>query len=98
MQIKKFEDIIDWQKAQDLAFNIYSKFNTIKDFGFKDKISKAVVPISNNIAEGIDRSFDADLLRFLCIAISSSSEVKLMLYLVERLKYINYDLRLITND
>jgi four helix bundle protein len=89
MQIKKIEDIIAWQKAQDLAFNIYSEFNTIKDFGFKDQISRAVVSVSNNIAEGFDRSSDADFLRFLYIAIGSCSEVKSMLYLAERLKYIN---------
>lgn len=89
MAIQKFEDIIGWQKAQDLAVDIYAAFKTLKDFGFKDQICRAVVSISNNIAEGFDRSSDADFSRFLYIAIASCSETKSMLHLASRLKYIS---------
>jgi len=65
MAIQRFEDIIAWQKAQDLAVEIYNVFQTSRDFGFRDQICRAVVSISNNIAEGFDRSFDADFKRFL---------------------------------
>lgn len=88
MAIVKFEDIIAWQKAQDLAVDIYSGFSNLKDYAFKNQICRAVVSISNNIAEGFDRSSDADFSRFLFIAISSCSELKSMLYLAERLAYI----------
>jgi four helix bundle protein len=88
MVIKKFEDIIAWQRSQDLAVEIYRHFSSLNDFGFKNQICKAVVSISNNIAEGFDRSSDADFLRFLYISISSCAEVKSMLYLASRLKYI----------
>ncbi len=91
MKIKKFEDIIAWQKAQDFAFNIYSAFSAIKDFGFKDQICRAAVSVSSNIAEGFDRSSDADFSRFLYIALGSCSEVKSMLYLAERLEYIKIE-------
>ena len=87
MTIKKFEDIIAWQKAQDLAVDIYSHFKDSKDFGFRDQICRAVVSISNNIAEGFDRKTDADFSRFLYVAFSSCSEVKSMVYLSERLGY-----------
>ena len=60
MAIQKFEDMIAWQKAQDLAVEIYAVFQTSKDFGFRDQICMAVVSVSNNIAEGFDRSSDAD--------------------------------------
>jgi four helix bundle protein len=93
MAIQKFEDIIAWQKAQDFAVDIYNTFGISKDFGFKDQISRAAVSISNNIAEGFDRSSDADFGRFLFIAMGSCSEVKSMLYLAERLNYINKTLR-----
>ncbi|HEY0261577.1 MAG TPA: four helix bundle protein [Chitinophagales bacterium] len=91
MIIQKFEDIIAWQKAQDLAVDIYGVFSTTKDYGFKDQICRAAVSISNNIAEGFDRSSDADFSRFLYIAIASCSEVKSMLHLAERLKYISVE-------
>ncbi len=61
----------------------------MKDFGFKDQICRASISISNNIAEGFDRSSDADFSRFLYIAIASCSEVKSMLHLAEKLKYID---------
>jgi four helix bundle protein len=89
MKIKQFEDIIAWQKAQDLTVEIYASFKTLKDFGFRDQICRAAVSISNNIAEGFDRSSNADFSRFLYISLSSCSEVKSMLYLAERLKYLD---------
>jgi four helix bundle protein len=89
MIIQKFEDIIAWQKAQDLAVEIFSEFSELKHWGFRDQICKAVVSISNNIAEGFDRSSDADFSRFLYIAMGSASETRSMLYLAVRLKFIN---------
>ncbi len=89
MVIQKFEDIIAWQKAQDLAVEIYAAFDLLKDYGFKNQICNAVVSISNNIAEGFDRSSDADFARILYIALGSASETKSMLYLAIRLKFIN---------
>jgi len=93
MAIKRFEDIIAWQKAQDLAVDIYSAFKHVNDYGFKDQIRRAVVSISNNIAEGFDRSSDAEFKRFLYFSQGSSSEVKSMLYLAFRLDYISDDVK-----
>lgn len=89
MAIQKFEDIIAWQKAQEFAVEIYTVFKDLRDFSFRDQVCRAVVSISNNIAEGFDRSSNADFSRFLYIAIGSCSEVKSMLYLAVRLKYIS---------
>lgn len=89
MTIKRFEDIIAWQKAQDLAFDVYEIFSESRDYGFRDQICRAVVSISNNIAEGFDRNTDKEFTRFLFIAFSSCSEVKSMIYLSERLHYMN---------
>jgi four helix bundle protein len=89
MAIQKFEDIIAWQKSQDFAVEVYQIFQTNKDFGFRDQICRAAVSISNNIAEGFDRSSNADFSRFLYYSISSCSEVKSMIHLAERLNYIS---------
>jgi four helix bundle protein len=89
MAIQRFEDIVAWQKAQDYAVEIYKVFGIIKDYGFRDQICRAAVSISNNIAEGFDRSSNAEFIRFLYIALASCSEVKSMLYLAVRLDYIN---------
>ncbi|WP_350286359.1 four helix bundle protein [uncultured Croceitalea sp.] len=88
MAVKKFEDLIVWQKAQDFSVLIYENFSDLKDYSFRDQITRASVSISNNIAEGFDRRTNTDFTRFLYIAISSNSEVRSMLYLSERLKYL----------
>jgi four helix bundle protein len=89
MAIKQFEDIIAWQKSQEFAIDIYKHFNGSRDFGFRDQILRAVVSISNNIAEGFDRSSHAEFIRFLYIATGSCSEVKSMLYLSNKLGYLD---------
>ena len=89
MKIKSFEEIVAWQKAQDLAVEIYTTFGKSKDFGFKDQICRSVVSISNNIAEGFDRFSNADFIKFLYYSLGSCSEVKSMLYLAYRLNYIS---------
>ncbi len=91
MKIQRFEDIVAWQKAQELAVSVYNVFGTLKDWGFRNQICEASVSISNNIAEGFDRSSKADFKRFLYIALGSASEVKSMIYLAEKLKFITPD-------
>lgn len=34
MKITAFEDLIAWQKAQDISELIYRNFGTLRDFGF----------------------------------------------------------------
>mgnify|MGYP000274157796 CR=1 FL=1 len=88
MAIQKFEDIIVWQKAQDFSIAIYNEFKNNKDYSFTDQIKRASVSISNNIAEGFDRSSNPDFKRFLYFSLASNSEVRSMLYLAERLNFI----------
>lgn len=89
MKITAFEDLIAWQKAQDISELIYRNFGTLRDFGFRDQICRASVSISNNIAEGFDRYSKKEFVRFLYISKGSCSEVKSMLYLAKRLKFAN---------
>ena len=88
MSVKRFEDLIAWQKAQDLAVEVYRHFSESKDFGFRNQICDAAVSISNNIAEGFYRSSKADFTRFLYFSLGSCSEIKSMLYLADKLNYI----------
>lgn len=89
MTIQRFEDLKVWKKSQDLSVKIYSSFSKSKDFGFKDQITRASVSISNNIAEGFERSSNADFKRFLYFALASNSELRSVLYLSERLDYLS---------
>ena len=91
MAIKCFEDVIAWQKAQDVAVAVYKEFKNTNDWDFRSQICRASVSISNNIAEGFDRGTKPEFKRFLYIALASNSEVRSMLYLALRLSYIDME-------
>ncbi|MCX6152436.1 MAG: four helix bundle protein [Ignavibacteriales bacterium] len=88
MKFERFEEIIVYQKSKELAIEIYKCFSMIKDFGFKDQIQRAVISISNNIAEGYERKSNNEFKHFLFIAKGSSGEVRNMLDLAKELGYI----------
>ena len=86
--IKRFEEIIAWQKAKGLSIGIYQVFQMSKDFGFRDQIQRASVSIMNNIAEGFERQTNREFKQYLYIAKGSCAEVRSMLYLAEELRYL----------
>jgi four helix bundle protein len=88
MKFDRFEDMIIWQKSQELTLMIYKTFQSIKDYGFKDQIQRAAVSISNNIAEGFERKSNKEFKQFLFIAKGSAGEVRNMLYVARNLNYI----------
>ena len=82
-KIENFEDIEAWQKARDLAREIYAISNDgqfARDFGLRDQIRRAAVSVMSNIAEGFERGGDVEFRRFLAIAKGSAGEVKAQLY------------------
>lgn len=86
---RKFENLLIWQRSVLLTKKIYSHFNTLDDFGFRNQIQRAAISISNNIAEGFDRKSDREFKRYLAIALGSLSEVKSMVFTAFHLSYIN---------
>ncbi len=93
MKITKFEDLLSWQKSQDLAVDIYRLTEDLKDYSFKDQLRRASVSSSNNIAEGFERYSNKELIRFMFISNGSVAEVKSMLYLAYRLNYLDLETR-----
>jgi len=91
MTIKKFEDLIVWQKSGKMTLEIYDNFRNCRDFGFRDQIQRASVSIMNNIAEGFERKGNKEFKRFLYIAKGSCGEVRSMIYLAYKLSYLSLD-------
>jgi four helix bundle protein len=89
MKFNRVEDMKVWKKSTDLTVNIYNEFYNCKDYSFKDQIERASVSVSNNIAEGCERGSNKDFIRFLFIAKASCSEVRSMLCLALRLRYVS---------
>jgi four helix bundle protein len=88
---RRFEDLWIWQQAREFVKEIYEDFRTgapSKDFGFRDQIQRAGISIMNNLAEGFERSTDADFARFLDLAKGSCGEVRSLYYAAEDLGYI----------
>ncbi|GAB4460601.1 MAG: hypothetical protein Kow0070_16990 [Anaerolineales bacterium] len=90
-KIRRFEDLVCWQKARVLANTIHSLTlhpNFSKDFKLRDQILDAAGSIMHNIAEGSDSGTDPEFIRFLKMARRSCSEVQSELYLALDRKYI----------
>ena len=73
-----FEELKVWQKAVELAVNVYEitkneKF--VKDFGLRDQMRRASVSISSNISEGDQLESDRSSIRHFRIAKGSSAEL-----------------------
>src|SRR5437016_9098630 len=87
-----FRDLKYWQKAFDLAFNVYNvtkRFPREETYGLVAQLRRAAVSVVSNIAEGKGRASDKDLLRFLGNAKGSLFELETQVALSERLSYLN---------
>ncbi len=91
MQVRRFEDLVVWQKSRDLSVAIYRLTNQgpfLRDFGLRDQIRRAAVSVMSNIAEGFGRYSRSELRQYLSIARGSVTEVQSQLYLVRELRYV----------
>lgn len=77
-----FEDLPVWQAAIGLGVEIF-KLTEHPSFKYKgdlvNQLRRAVLSVSNNIAEGFERGTTPELLSFLYIARGSCGEVRSML-------------------
>jgi four helix bundle protein len=82
VMFRKFEELPVWRASIDLGVRIFglSDRGTFKGHpGLRDQIERAVLSISNNVAEGYERGSHAELLTFLYYARGSAGEVRSML-------------------
>jgi len=92
--IKKFEDILSWQKARELN-KIVGKL--IDDGKFKrsyrlvNQVEGSAGSIMDNIAEGFERSGNKEFLQFLYISKGSCGEFRSQLYRALDRNYLNPD-------
>lgn len=90
--IKKFEEIEAWQRARGLVNNIYAitaNESMNKYFALKGQLTRAVISIMANIAEGFGRKSEKEFANFLNIAHASAAEVQSHLYIALDQNYID---------
>ena len=81
--MKDFRKLSVWGKAHSLVIEIYkitASFPKSETFGLTSQIRRATASIPANIAEGCGRDGQADLARFLQIALGSASELDITFY------------------
>ena len=68
MRMRRYEDLLLWQKAMQLAKMVYLLQKGLPKeemYGLGDQIRRAVVSVPSNIAQGYGRGSDAEFKRFL---------------------------------
>jgi four helix bundle protein len=92
--IRKFEDLVAWQRARELAADIYRVTNDgafARDFGLREQSRRAAVSILSNIAEGHERAAPAEFHHFLSIAKGSCAELRAQLFVALDVGYLPLD-------
>jgi four helix bundle protein len=84
-----FEKLDVWKLSKDLSVEVYRAMKDLRDFGFKDQITRSSLSIASNIAEGMSRSNVREKIQFLNIAKGSSSELRTQVYIGAEIDYID---------
>ncbi len=90
--MKNFKELRIWQRSHQLVLDIYlitKSFPKEEVYGLTSQIRRSCSSIPTNIAEGCGRNSDAELNRFLVIAMGSELEYQLIL--IKDLGYIQIE-------
>lgn len=89
---RDFREYPVWQKAVVFATYVYEvtgKMPWFEKKGLCDRLQRAAVSISSNIAEGSARSSDADFAHFLDFALGSAFEVETQIKIAKNVGYMD---------
>lgn len=81
--IRRFEDLIAWQRARELPRQVYAATKDgafARDIRLSSQIQSAAVFVMSNVAEGFERTSQAEFSQFLSVAKASCAEVRSQLY------------------
>ena len=84
------KDLDVWKKSMDLVEVIYKltqQFPDAEKFGLISQMRRAAVSIPSNLAEGVARKGDKELIHFLHIALGSLQEVETQYLIAVRLNF-----------
>ncbi len=92
--VKRFEELICWQKARELNLELSPIVELLKrkgDFRFGEQVCSAGLSTLANIAEGFDRRTIGQFSHFLTIAKGSCAEVRSYVYVLLDEKLIDQE-------
>ena len=88
----RFERLEIWKQARGYCNNIYNvtrEFPKEEKFAMTDQLKRAALSVVFNVAEGSERNYDKEFIRFLRISQASICEIVTALYIALDQKYIN---------
>ncbi len=88
-KIEKFEDLTVWQEGLALSIEIYKTLANSKEFNLKDQMFRSAVSVPSNIAEGFEREYNKEFVRFLKIAKGSAGELRTQIYIAKGIGIID---------
>jgi len=83
-----FENMDVWKRSRVLAIAVYTETAELRDFGFKDQITRAALSVPSNIAEGLERGSSADKCRFIEYSKGSVGELRTQIDIGIEIGYI----------
>jgi len=92
--VPEFELLKAWQKAHQLTLAVYQLTQALpadEKYGLSSQMQRAAVSAPANIAEGQQRTSEADFAHFLDIAAGSVAEVQYYLILARDVGYVRDD-------
>ena len=90
-RVLKFEDLDVWKRAARLSADIYKRMNSLRDYGFRDQLTRAGLSIPSNIAEGFERDSQKEAVTFFTYAKASCGELRTQIYIGMDIDYIDKD-------
>ena len=75
-----------------MSANIYKELSCLKDFSFRDQVTRSGLSIPSNISEGIERESKKDCIRFLQYAKGSCGELRTQIYIGIDIGYIQNEM------
>jgi four helix bundle protein len=84
-----FEDLEVWKRSTRLSVSIYKELRELRDFGFKDQITRSGLSVPSNIAEGFERISQKECVMFLSYAKGSCGELRTQIYVGVEAGYID---------
>ena len=85
----KFESLKVWEKSKDLSVEVYRHFAESRDWGFRNQITRSVLSIASNIAEGSEKNTNKEKIQYLRISKASCSEFKAQTIIGAEIGYID---------
>lgn len=94
MKEASYKKLIAWQKADELAYQIYLATRTFPKeeiYGITSQLRRASLSIPTNIVEGCARQGKKELKQFVNIALGSQAEVEYLLSFCLKLGYLQIE-------